>query len=325
MNPFVNLLAPSPGQGLVLGGTPFTLSGTSLSMIGVQESFSSPMLDPLKMADHSTGSGGSTILPGVPSGILQLDTGATPNSTARVTTVNSELFADAEISCLIPASSLLSTISQTAMMEINIGMTNLPNGDIMRLILRLSPRGSGRYTAQLRFFLQLGGQVMIDQLLQTLDVVTGSPFKLRLLHSPGRTLAFLSGTQVYDSIMGISQPVIEMRVANDASVPSRLVVSIVKYTRIPVVVFGTEPARGLTAVNQFRVDGLTPTQTRDGLYDITAIAWAGSINLTKAWQYFYDPNLTRVRQGIPVAGGIHHGQLTIISDPTVKGGQPDKI
>lgn len=318
--PFIEILEPRPAQGLVQGGTPFTLVGTALNMHGLQEDFHTGALEPIRMTDASTGSGVVTVIAGTPTGTLQLDTGTTANSSAVVTTIDGRAYTDVEITGLIPATTLLA--SKTAKLQISLGLINPISTDVTRLILELSPSAPGVYSGTLVYYSTLFGAVQVNQALQAISLPAGAPFRLRLLYANGRTMAFLSGTKVFDTPTGIGNCIVEMRAANDPMISSQLIVSITKYTPIPVIIFGTEPAQYLSFVNNTRVDGLTPGTTKDQTVNIISSAWAGTLTLQNAWKYFYAPALTNVRQGVP-SGNRTQGQITLVSDPAVKGGQPD--
>lgn len=320
--PTVGFLATSADSGSVAGGTPFTLVGAGLSMSGVTENFASGVLDPTKMAASTTGSGHVTVIaaPSVgKSGALQFDTGATANSQAVVKTVGAMPYSDVEITCAVPESGITTPASAT--LTASLGLVNPSTTDLFRLSLSLQRTAvPDRYTASVTVFMTThgGATTVVNRTVKSgLVLSNGSSTRLRVLYANGRTIAYVGGAVVFDSPTGIGDNVIEMRAANDVSISSRLLLTVSKYVRLPVVLFeslnGTTPAyqpATLTFVNSARIDGVSPPASQDQTVSLFVFSSLAALTLPKAWTYRFDPALLQVSQGTVTGSGA----LTLVSD-----------
>lgn len=314
--PSATLLVPDPATGLVKGGDTFSLIGTALSMAVVAEDFRVAPLDPLKFDVSTGGTGSVSVLPGpnASPGSLQFATGPTAGSFARVRTVDIRTESDIEVSVAL---ALTSALTLDAFQTFSLGFYASATSYI-RLIARLNAIGAGSFVVTSVD----NGTVVMDHTLSTTTLPIGASFKLRLLHTGSRTIGFISGIQVFDLSIGVGASVIEMTATNHPTIDSQLTLSIRNYTRNPVILFGTEPARTIRAISRYRLDGIVPPASRDMTVDMLVSSAAGAVVLKDAYRYVFDPNLTQVRLGVPQVNGIQCGQLVTISDPAVTGGQP---
>lgn len=308
--------SPVPAQGLVTGGTPFTFTGTNLGVSTLQDTFPTGTLNGALWTPSVTGSGSvSTIAAptGSTYGNLQLRTGTAISSTARIRSVDTSQYMDAEI---IFGLSSVNCSPATRHMRATLGAFQDTN-NLFRFVLETDPFG----IAQFKLLALSGGATVINTVLATTLVPIGSTIKMRLLRVLSRVLCYLGGAKIYD-ITWTDGPTcrVEIGLENDSSLTSSATMTVSRYRRLPIIQFGTEPCTQLGFASETRLDGVTPpiatsgavTPTGSPKTNVSIVSSTGLQSFTNAWTYFIDPDLQRIGAAEPAT------RLVVTNDPTLR-------
>jgi hypothetical protein len=156
-----------------------------------------------------------------------------------------------------------------------------------------------RASQQLHIQAVQNGVVLQDAAIPVLVSVMKS-FKLRLLRSGVSYVVFLNDSEVLRSTWIPDAAHIELGVTNDASGASNVTVSVSKYVRNPVILFGSQLMTTVLSKTTSRIDVLAPPQNRVGpqLIQIAVEKIAGELTYDLSDLYTYTPVFDFKRVGI---------------------------
>lgn len=248
------------------GGGVFVLGGSNLGMSNCSDAFTGSTLGAL-WTNVSAGGGTATPTPAVPA--VALWTGSTGGAIAglRTTGTASVFDAHADFVPLTVAPLLGTSVLVGAITTVVVATPSLETD--IRLELRQSTE------AYFHMLARENGLVTVDQIVPFSTNLTGTVVQLRILRYSNRVLLFGAGRLLADFRWLLAASSIGLEVANDAT-GGEVLTQVRDYERVPVVVFGGEPAQVLTFVSDARVSGVVPAQSLPGSYGITGFFCASS-------------------------------------------------
>lgn len=302
----LTLTQPTSPTGFLEGGETFILSGTALDMSGLQDDFNDGSVTSGGFwATAHAGSGGAIEVPNADtnlSGTVQLDTGTTASSIARIRTTATETHCDVGATFAPTAVFGLSAlsmglglyVSSTTFLRMRLHWTNQGTTPQVSATLDARTDGASCY---------LGA---VD--LSAVRVDARGGVDLRLLRSGATVRVFVNGVLVRTVIWTATAAVVELS-AENAGTNTRLVVGARNYRRVPIVLFGTEPAVDVRMSGQKRVYGTVPPGN-EGAVTMSVVSFVGPRDFTDPWVYTVNPDLLGLR-----AGGA---ALTVLNDPRLR-------
>ena len=281
-----------PETGTFLGGDTFRYISAGMAVPG--DTFASGTLSPSLWTSAVAGSGVVQIVGSSgPRGVLQLRTGATAGSSARIRSTDAVPYSDAEISFNL---SSVVTTPTTRHIRGTLGLYQDAN-NLFRFALETDAYG----VAQLKILGLVSGQAVVNTTLLTAFIPIGGTATLRILRVASRVLLFVGSTKIYETAWSSAPTAsVEIGLENASSATSSATMSVLQYTRRPVVLFGTEPVTNFSYVSDSVVDGVTPAVSPDTeTVDIRVYSTALQTFLD-AWTYSVPEELIGVGAGLQI-------------------------
>lgn len=248
------------------GGGVFVLGGSNLDMSNCSDTFTGSVLSAL-WTDVSTGGGTATPTPAAEA--VTLYTGAAGGAVAGLRTTGTATVFDARADFVpLLVQPLLGTSVLVGAITTVVSATPSLETDC-RLELRQSTE------AYLHVLVRENGLTQVDHIVAFGANLAGTVVQLRILRYSNRVLLFAADRLIADFRWLLAASSVGLEAANDAT-GGVVQTQVRDYTRVPVVVFGGEPAQVLTFVSAARVSGVVPAQTLPGSYGVTGFFCASS-------------------------------------------------